>query len=85
MTIQEIPLNIPDNQVIEYLENLLEEAKKGNIQSIAIVFSKGNLLTGNLWAGMGKNNMAIIGELSCLQQELLDWFAERRKQPVFYE
>jgi len=83
--IRDIDIYPPDKDVIEKLEDLLEGAKTGEIQSVAFVTSKGNLLTGNGWAGMCKNNMAIIGELRCLDQELLDFFVERRKEPVFYD
>lgn len=85
MSVQEIDLNKPDEEVINLLEDILEQAKKGEIQSVALVYSWGNMWTNNAWAGMNKNNMAIIGEAACLQQELLDCFTNKRKMPIFYE
>ena len=85
MPVEEINPSPPNEAVIETLSNLLEQAKTGEIQSVAVVYSKSNLWTGNMWAGMNYNNMAIVGEAACLQQELLDFFVKRRLTPVFEE
>ncbi|MCB1725758.1 MAG: hypothetical protein H6926_08420 [Chromatiales bacterium] len=53
MSVHEIPLNIPDPEVIAVIERILEDAKRGEVQSIAYVVSYGTYLTGNGWAGMG--------------------------------
>ena len=85
MSVEEININQPDPDVIALPERLLDEAKRGEVQSFAIALSYGNYQTGNAWAGMGKNNMAIIGELLSLQQDLLNGkFIALRHQPVCY-
>ena len=86
MGVNEININKPDENVISLLEKLTEEAKRGEIQSVALVLSYGNYLTGNAWAGMGKNNMAIVGEIVALQHEFLNGeFVQLRNQPICYE
>lgn len=86
MGVKEININKPDENVISLLEKLTEEAKRGEIQSVALVLSYGNYLTGNAWAGMDKNNMAIVGELVALQHEFLNGeFVQLRNQPICYE
>ena len=86
MGVKEINIKKPDENVISLLEKLTEEAKRGEIQSVALVLSYGNYLTGNAWAGMGKNNMAIVGEIVALQHEFLNGeFVQLRNQPICYE
>lgn len=85
MSVHEINPSPPNEEVIEMLTNLLEQVKTGEVQSVAVAYSLNNLWTGNVWAGMNYNNMAIIGEVACLQQELLDFFVKRRLTPVFEE
>lgn len=83
MAVVEIPTKVPDHDVIEVLEKLLAQARSGELQSFAYVSSYGNYLTGNGWAGMGKNNMAIVGELVALQHDIVNSGAvELRWQPI---
>lgn len=80
MTIKEINITPPDPDVVEFIEGLLEKAKRGEIQSIAVVISAGSYETGNAWEGMGKNNMAVIGEIESLKVDLMRFFVEQRVQ-----
>jgi hypothetical protein len=68
----------PDIDVIDLLEDVLKDAKTGKIQSVAVVISCGNYKTGNAYAGMNKNNMAMVGEVAALQQDLVNLFVELR-------
>lgn len=86
MSVHELEINKPDQEVIELLQALLDEAEAGRLQSIAIVTSYGNYLTGNGWAGMDKNSTAILGELAALQHDIINsGFVSLRRQPICYD
>lgn len=76
--IKEIQVSPPDIDVIEQLEELLEWAKKGEIQSLAYVISMPNYRTGSGWVGMNKNNMAVVGECEVLKRDMMDDLILRR-------
>lgn len=61
-----------DERVIETLERLLEEAKSGDIQSIAYACFHPAYKTSSGWSGMGKSNVHILGELTILQRDIQD-------------
>lgn len=86
MAVHEIKIDIPDDDVIEELHHLLNEAKSGRLQSIAYAVSYRNHLTGNGWAGMGKNNLAVLGEVTVLQHEMINaGCVSLRRQPICYD
>ena len=65
-------LQTVNNDVIETLEDLLKQAKKGEIASIACVFSMSvNYETKTVWAGMNYNNVAMLGAILVLQHQLV--------------
>jgi len=72
--------NEPKQDVIDTLEGLLERAKTGEIRSLAAIIVRGGT-TGNLWAGMDEDNMAVIGELRVLERDLIDSLVEIRVNP----
>jgi len=71
----------PDPDVVSYIEALLEEAKTGEIQSIVVAVSLSNHRTGSSWAGMNKNNMAVLGEIEVLKRDLMDLLISLRVEP----
>ena len=76
--IQEIVIAPPDQKVIEYIEYLLERARKGEIQSIAVVGSRGNFVTFNGLEGVEKDVFKIIGEIECLKADIIGLMVDLR-------
>lgn len=77
-----MPVEVKLNQnVIDRLEDLLEQAKKGEIQSSAFVLGYPGEYTGNGWEGMYINNIKMIGELRMLERDLIDCCTEPRVNP----
>lgn len=70
MSIHEAKLP-PDQGVIDYLEDLLERAKDGDIQAIATVTYHRGSYTGNGWAGV-PYVMSMLGEMLILQRDFID-------------
>lgn len=73
-----IKINQSDSDVIQYLEDLLQQAKDGEITSLCVITSTPDFSTGNGWAGMNKNNMAMIGEIETLKRDILEELIEKR-------
>ena len=61
----------PNQDAIEYLEDLLERAKTGEIQGFAIAIAKSKGTTANGWSGIQNQCMSIIGELESLKVDLI--------------
>ena len=61
----------PNPDTIEYLEDLLEQAKTGEIQGFAIALNKKGPITANGWSGILTNCMAMIGELESLKVDIM--------------
>lgn len=61
----------PDEQVIQTLERLLEEAKAGEIISIAYTCLHPAYLTSSGWSGM-KYPKQMLGEITLLQRDIQD-------------
>lgn len=80
--IKEIAINKPDKDVIERLEQLLEMAKTGELQSLCYAVSLPGYVTANGWVGMNKNNMAMVGELEVLKRDVMDSLVELRIDPM---
>lgn len=78
----EINIDPPDPDVIDYLENLLRQAKTGEIQSIATAVSFSGKRSGNGWAGMNKCNMTMLGEVEVLKRDLMDTLISLRIDPI---
>ena len=76
MSVKKININLPDQDVIEYIEYLLKRARDGEIQSIAAVGSRGDRTTFYGWVRIDKNSMAIIGEIEKLKMSVLDTVSE---------
>lgn len=79
--LKEVNISPPDKDVIDQLEELMELAKEGRIQSLAYVISMPNYRTGSGWVGMNKNNMAIIGECDVLKRDMMDDLIALRIDP----
>ena len=84
MTVKEItPTNPdPDPAVVKRLEQLLSEAKSGEIQGIAYAVDMSQRLVACGWVGMGKNNVAMIGEVHILARDMMDSLIQLRVDPV---
>lgn len=67
----------PDQEVIEALELLLEDAKAGKLVSYALI---GYRLQGELISTfkMGDHVMSMIGELRVLERDILDCCVDKR-------
>lgn len=66
----------PDQDVIEYLEGLLIEAKAGDLQSFACVRYYSDNSTTNGWIGLGKNTRLMMAELLIMSQLLTDYYVQ---------
>ena len=77
MELYEIKLG-PYPETVEYLADLLERAKTGEIQGFAIVLNKGKATTANGWSGIRSNCMAMIGELESLKVDLIRCHVSQR-------
>lgn len=63
----------PDLELIDYLEELLDMARSGDLQGIAMARLYRNGQTANGWAGMKDRNTKakILGEMRIMESELL--------------
>ncbi len=78
--ITEIKTNEPNDNIVELLENLLKEAKVGDIQGIAIAGVTGNATSFNIF-NPGYNVMAMFAEIQILSRDFVDCCIEIRKPP----
>lgn len=62
----------PNPELIERLEELLAEAKTGELQALVYVCSWHGNSIGSGWCGMSRNRMRIMGELFQLLHKLAD-------------
>lgn len=60
----------PEKSLIEHLENLLKEAKSGELQEIAYVCSYRGNFVNHGWTKI-QNNRRMIGELEAMKYGLL--------------
>lgn len=66
----------PADEVVEFLEGLLESAKAGDLRSIAVVSAdKGNRVTTG-WSGQPNMVMATLGGLRTLERDFMEEFVE---------
>lgn len=61
----------PDQSTVNYLSDLLERAKTGEIQGFAIVIHKSMATTANGWVGLNDNCMAVIGEIEAMKVDMI--------------
>ena len=72
--VKEINLNKPNDDVIGILEELLEDAKSGEINAIVFVTSNQNFCTGSGWANPSHGVVAMVGELEGRKARLIEEF-----------
>ena len=82
MSVEELNIHPPDKDVIAYLEDLLAQAKTGEIQAIAVVIAKGGYCTANGWSGVEKNCMSLIGEIETMKMDIMRSFVEQRVEYI---
>ena len=82
MSVEDLVLNSPDPEVIEYVEYLLKRAKAGEIQSLGVVYSRGNRTTGNGMVGIHKNCLSSVGELEALKVDTIRALVELRTEYI---
>jgi len=68
----------PRESVIEYLEDLVERAKTGEIQGFAIAIMKGAATTANGWAGLGTNCITMVGEVEAMKVDMIRCHVDQR-------
>lgn len=71
----------PNQRVIDMLEDLLNDARNGEIQGIAIAGSMSNARTFNCFEP-GGNAMAMVGEVHILARDLIDEYIDIRRKPA---
>lgn len=72
MSVTEIKIHHPDEDVIKFVERLLEDAKSGFLKSIIVVTLSAGGSVGSGWQGMDKNNMVMLGEIEVLKRDIMD-------------
>jgi hypothetical protein len=68
----------PKEDVIEFIEDLLRDAKSGELQGIVVVMTMKDRTTGNGWMGIHNNIMAVVGELTVVKVEVMQTYIEMR-------
>lgn len=68
--------------VVEMLENLLEQAKLGEIQSLAIAGLSPSAESFNCFVG-DYYPIALIGELRILERDVVDLCVDTRRKPAW--
>ena len=71
----------PNQDVIERLEELLDQAKSGELRGIVYATRTTGNRTGSGWANIDDGVMALIGELIVLQRDFLDSMVDLRINP----
>lgn len=78
MSVEKLVIHKPNPDVITYLESVLERARTGQIQAVAVVAGKDGNFTSNGWAGVRLNCMAMIGEIESLKVDIMRTYIEQR-------
>ena len=73
---------MPNPAVIKILEGLLNDAKTGEIQGVAIAGAMSNARTFNVYE-LGGDVMSLLGEVLVLQRDIMDTNALTRMTPVW--
>ena len=71
-----------DKDTIEILEDMLERAKSGDIQSIAVAAVTNSAQTLNCFSG-DYYPISLIGELRVLEREIIDLCVDTRRRPAW--
>ena len=61
----------PDKSLIEHIEDLLKEAKSGELQGLIYVCRYKGDKVAHGWAGVGTHRMRVIGELEQMKWHLM--------------
>lgn len=77
--IKKINTKIPNKNIITTLEGLLDRAKKGDIQAVAIAIVNHRCTTSNVFDG-NYYPLALIGELRLLERDVVDICCKTRRQ-----
>lgn len=71
-----------NKETIDILEDMLERAKSGDIQSIAVAAVTNSCQTLNCFSG-DYYPMSLIGELRVLEREVIDLCVDTRRKPAW--
>lgn len=71
-----------NQEVVEMLEDLLDCAKKGEIQGIAVAGAYNNAVTFNCFSP-GGYTMALLGEHRVLERDMIDCKVVIRRAPMW--
>jgi len=72
----------PDPEVIEYLEELLGQAKSGELQAFACVKYFNDNVTSNGWCSFDKNPRLIMSEVLIMQNLMADHYVQAEKRDM---
>lgn len=72
----------PNQQVVEMLESLIEEAKEGRIQSLAVAGVYSDCATFNCFDG-NYYPASLIGEIRILERDVVDLCVDTRRKPMW--
>lgn len=72
----------PNQDIIDMLEGLLEEAKSGRIQAISIAGVYSGCATFNCFVG-GFRPVSLLGEMRLLERDVVDCCTQVRRQPAW--
>lgn len=78
MPVRELDTKQPDPAVIEVIEEVLDQARKGEVQSVVIVTSNAGYCSGNIWAGVEKNLFVLMGEMEVAKADLIGCYVDLR-------
>lgn len=74
-------LHSPNQKVVQMLEELLEEAKKGEIQSLAVAGYRNDATSFNCFSLT--EVMVTLTEISILHRDVMDCCVSLRRQPLW--
>lgn len=72
----------PNQDIIEMLQVLLDAAKSGELQSVAVAAVYSDARTGNAFCA-GFYPVNLLGELQCLQRDVMDCNVDIRRAPLW--
>ena len=74
----------PRQDVVEMLEDLLQQAKSGELQGVAVAGAMSNCRTFNCFL-TGGHTMALVGEIHILARDVIDCEVDIRCPPAAEE
>lgn len=72
----------PNQELIDMLESLVENAKSGRMQSAAVCVVNDDCSVGNCFVG-SYFPTALIGELRVLERDIIDICIDTRRKPLW--